>query len=430
MPLVNERREVTGIFVAQGGGVSEKALCVPVVINAGGKGSRLDPFTRILPKPLIPIGDLPILEHIMRQFESFGCTEFHIIVNYKRQLIRAYFAECERRYHIQWYDEERPLGTGGGLSLLKGVLDGTFFFTNCDILVRSDYEQILNFHREQHSAVTMVCARKKVTIPYGVVDLGENGAIRSMREKPEMDFLTNTGMYVAEPEILADMEPDAETMESALEILEKTETDTDTVVLLDDGMATYTINKNETYSFQNLGTLAYNITGLNNAIDYVIYDADGAVLDYKMGNTPRTLSIQRGGRAIITSVDRTISAAVIDDYFIVNQEDHPSLWRITLKTGETYEFANTGTVSYNLLIGLEYHQYIDYVVYEAELSKAMHKIVAIILLPFLLAVRSLLPLQLLAARNAQLSMIDSPWKEKILRQCVGRIWCWARLMNL
>ena len=123
------------------------ALGLPVVIMAGGKGTRLEPYTKILPKPLIPVGDLPIMEHIMRQFRQYGCTEFHGIVNYKKQLIKAYFSENEEHFNTVWYDEDKPLGTGGGLSLLKGKLSGTFFLTNCDLLIFTDYEKLLRFHR-------------------------------------------------------------------------------------------------------------------------------------------------------------------------------------------------------------------------------------------------------------------------------------------
>lgn len=181
------------------------ALRLPVVIMAGGKGTRLEPYTKILPKPLIPVGDLPIMEHIMRQFRRYGCTEFHSIVNYKKQLIKAYFSENEEKYDTFWYDEDKPLGTGGGLSLLKGHVRRTFFLTNCDVLILADYEKLLRFHRETGSTVTMVCAEKHVTIPYGVVETGENGVITAMREKPAFQFLTNTGMYLVEPEVLDDI---------------------------------------------------------------------------------------------------------------------------------------------------------------------------------------------------------------------------------
>jgi len=180
-------------------------LHVPVVINAGGKGTRLAPYTKVLPKPLIPIGDLPILEHIMNEYQSYDCTDFHIIVNYKRDLMKAYFADNERAYNITWYDEEKPLGTGGGLSLLKGVFKDTFFFANCDALLTADYESMLKFHKENGNVITMICAYKNINIPYGVVDMGVNGVIEGMREKPLMSFLTNTGIYIVEPSVVDSM---------------------------------------------------------------------------------------------------------------------------------------------------------------------------------------------------------------------------------
>lgn len=183
-------------------------LGLPVVIMAGGMGKRLDPYTRILPKPLIPVGDLPIIEHIMQRFIRYGCTEFHIVVNYKKGLLKAYFSDTPQDYQIHWYDEEVPLGTGGGLSLLKGHLDKTFFFTNCDILLHSDYAKMAEFHRTGGNAVTIVGACKNLTIPYGVVETGEGGVITAFREKPELSFLTNTGLYLVEPEVLEDISGD------------------------------------------------------------------------------------------------------------------------------------------------------------------------------------------------------------------------------
>ena len=180
-------------------------LSLPVVIMAGGKGTRLDPYTRILPKPLIPVGDSPIIEHIMRQFEGYGCSNFHIIVNYKKQLMKAYFNESGQHYDVTWYDEEQPLGTGGGLFLLKGIMKETVFLTNGDILLRSDYADMLKFHRSHGNMITLIGAYKTLTIPYGVVDIGNDGVIEAMREKPDLSFLTNTGMYLVEPQVLEDI---------------------------------------------------------------------------------------------------------------------------------------------------------------------------------------------------------------------------------
>lgn len=178
---------------------------LPVVINAGGKGTRLEPYTKILPKPLIPVGEIPIIEHIMQQFGQYACDKFHIIVNYKKELMKAYFVESDNKYDVEWYDETKPLGTGGGLCYLKGKLDKTFFFTNCDNLLLSNYDSIIRFHRENQNVITMVCAYKNFTIPYGVINMGINGTIESMEEKPEYSFLTNTGIYIVEPCVLEEI---------------------------------------------------------------------------------------------------------------------------------------------------------------------------------------------------------------------------------
>ena len=207
IPVVNEDGRIVDLYT--GNGVSKrqrKALDIPVVINAGGRGTRLDPFTKILPKPLIPVGDYPIIELIMREYQTYNCNDFHIIVNYKRDLMKAYFKENESRYNITWYDENKPLGTGGGISLLKGKFDDTFFFANCDVLLTANYERMLEFHKENGNTITMICAYKNLTIPYGIVEMGKNGSIEGMKEKPVLSFLTNTGVYIVEPDVALDVE--------------------------------------------------------------------------------------------------------------------------------------------------------------------------------------------------------------------------------
>lgn len=207
IPVVDNNGRIVDLY--NGNGVVERermALNIPVVINAGGRGTRLDPFTKVLPKPLIPVGDYPIIELIMKEYQTYNCSEFHIIVNYKRDLMKAYFKENENHYNITWYDEFEPLGTGGGLSLLKGKFDDTFFFSNCDALLTANYERMLQFHKDNGNAITMICAYKNITIPYGIVEIGKNGAIEGMREKPVMSFLTNTGIYIVEPEVVLDVQ--------------------------------------------------------------------------------------------------------------------------------------------------------------------------------------------------------------------------------
>ena len=175
---------------------------IPVVMMAGGLGSRLSPYTSILPKPLIPIGEYPIAEHIIRGFCEYGCRRFYMIVNYKRNMIKAYFDDLEKEYSLEFIEEEKALGTGGGISLLRGEIDSTFLLTNCDILINDDLTKACKHHKDAGNLITMICSLKNFTIPYGVVDIGENGRIESIREKPNMSFFTNTGCYFVEPEVV------------------------------------------------------------------------------------------------------------------------------------------------------------------------------------------------------------------------------------
>ncbi|MBW8889345.1 MAG: nucleotidyltransferase family protein [Fibrobacteres bacterium] len=182
---------------------TSSAKGTPTVIIAGGFGTRLAPFTKVLPKPLIPIGDKPILEHIMDRFQSFGADEFFLSLNYKANMIKAYFNEAGGDQKIHYVLEDKPLGTAGSLSLLKGKLLRDFFVSNCDILVDADYGDMLDFHHHNENAITMVCSMKHSRIPYGVVELNKGGTLKTLHEKPEYDHLVNTGMYIVSPAMLA-----------------------------------------------------------------------------------------------------------------------------------------------------------------------------------------------------------------------------------
>ena len=209
LPIVNNAMQIVDmVFMFDDVGSQNKpTVTLPVVIMAGGRGPRLYPYTKILPKPLIPIGDIPIVEHIINNFKRFGCHDFYLVVNEKKNMIKAYFNEIEKDYSVTYVDEGTPLGTGGGLSLLKGMIHSTFILSNCDILIDADYEKIHQLHVKNGHMVTMVCSLKTFTIPYGVVDIGENGSIELMREKPNLTYFTNTGCYFVEPEVIEDLQP-------------------------------------------------------------------------------------------------------------------------------------------------------------------------------------------------------------------------------
>lgn len=204
---LNEKRrnEKAGTFLKKEQ-KREKRLSIPVVIMAGGLGTRLYPYTKILPKPLIPIGEKPIVEHIIDRFQENGCSQFYMIVNNKKNMIKAYFSEIDKNYTLNYIDEKIPLGTGGGLCFLKNKINSTFILTNCDILIDYDYKKIYKYHKERRNLITMICAKKQFKVPYGVIEVNDNSEIENIREKPEMLFLINTGMYIIDSKVIEEME--------------------------------------------------------------------------------------------------------------------------------------------------------------------------------------------------------------------------------
>lgn len=206
LPIVDSLKRIVDIrFRTKREPENQTKLGIPLVIMAGGKGTRLKPYTDILPKPLIPVGDKTISEHIIEHFEEYGCTPVYMIVNYKKNFIKSYFQEAEEKKDIQFIEEEQFLGTGGGLKLLGETVQSDFFMTNCDILIEADYGSMLEYHKKTQSIITMVCVKKKVVIPYGTVETTQEGYVKGIQEKPEYDFLTNTGMYIISPAFLEEI---------------------------------------------------------------------------------------------------------------------------------------------------------------------------------------------------------------------------------
>jgi len=168
----------------------------PVVVMAGGKGTRLEPFTKILPKPLIPIGDKPIIQIIVDKFQGRGTKKFYFVVNYKGDMIQSYFNHLSETYDISYLWEKDFYGTAGGLKMMEDKVEDDLFVSNCDVIIKAKYENILEFHKEQGAALTIVSAIQHYKIPYGVVDFKSGGDVVSIQEKPEFTFTVNTGLYV------------------------------------------------------------------------------------------------------------------------------------------------------------------------------------------------------------------------------------------
>lgn len=187
----------------------KKNLNIPVVIMAGGKGTRLAPLTNVFPKPLIPVGKKTIIETIMDKFVAYGCHDFHLSVNYKADTIENYFDfVANPDYNISYFQEDKPLGTAGSLRLLKDKINSTFFVSNCDILIEEDYATILDYHKRNRNELTVVAAVKTFSIPYGTINTCADGLLESIEEKPTFSFKINTGLYILEPSLLDDIPDD------------------------------------------------------------------------------------------------------------------------------------------------------------------------------------------------------------------------------
>jgi len=207
MPVVDENNHLVNVYFWEDlfGETKTEPLFrfnLPVVIMAGGLGTRLKPLTNVLPKPLIPVNDKTFIEEIFERFSDHGCNTFYISVNYKAELVEYYLSKQNLPYNIQYVKEDKPMGTAGSLSLLKGHIKETLFVSNCDILIDQDYSEVLKYHRENKNEITVVAALKHYPIPYGTIETGENGKLLALTEKPEISFKINTGIYILEPHLL------------------------------------------------------------------------------------------------------------------------------------------------------------------------------------------------------------------------------------
>lgn len=210
MPVVNEKGELEDVvfwadLFKRPETQHRPQIHLPVIIMAGGKGTRLRPITNVIPKPLIPIGDKTILEEIMDQFESIGCTQFFMSVNYKSDMMRFYMERLDHSYDIEFFEEEKPLGTIGSVSLLKDRINTPFFVSNCDIIIDQDYRDVYEYHIDNKNDLTIVTAVKSYKIPYGVVETGEEGLMKEIKEKPEQTYMINTGVYLLNPELIGEI---------------------------------------------------------------------------------------------------------------------------------------------------------------------------------------------------------------------------------
>lgn len=174
-----------------------------VVVLAGGKGTRLAPYTKILPKPLMPVGDLPILEILLRQLKNAGMTDFILTVGHLAELLRAFFGDGKKfGINIEYSIEDFPLGTAGPLSLIVKKLNSTFLVVNGDVLTTIDYNDLIQFHNSSDSVATIASHSREISVDLGVLQIGADDHLTDYIEKPSYHYDVSMGIYVFEPRVL------------------------------------------------------------------------------------------------------------------------------------------------------------------------------------------------------------------------------------
>jgi len=178
------------------------------VILAGGKGTRLKPYTTIFPKPLMPIGDEPILEIVVKQLKYYGFHEIFMAVGHLAELIQVFFNDGDNYdLKIKYYREDKPLGTAGPLAQMKNEIHENFLMMNGDILTDLDFNELIKFHEKNDAIATISLKKKNVPIDFGVVELNENNNIVDYIEKPEIDYVVSMGIYMFSPKIFEYIQP-------------------------------------------------------------------------------------------------------------------------------------------------------------------------------------------------------------------------------
>jgi len=208
LPVLDPAGVVVGLETVRGL-VFEEQRPNPVLLMAGGFGRRLHPLTHDVPKPLLPIGETPILQTILEQLVEGGFSQFFLAVHYHSEHVRAHFGDGSKwGVRIKYLEERQPLGTAGALSLLdRNVIDAPLLMMNGDLLTRLDFGQLVDYHG-QHGGLATMCVREyDFEIPYGVVR-SDGDQVTDITEKPVQKFFVNAGIYVLEPDVLDQCRPD------------------------------------------------------------------------------------------------------------------------------------------------------------------------------------------------------------------------------
>ena len=207
IPVINKFKKVEYIFdrnfiFSKFFKISQK-FKIPVIIMAGGKGTRLKPITNIIPKPLVPYKGIPVIERIFSNFSQQGLNNFYLTLNFKSRIIATYLKELNNKnFTIKILNEKKPMGTASSLKLLSKIKKDNFFVTNCDVLFNLNYFDLLKFHSNNKNSITLVGAKKIINIPYGVCKTQSKNKLKKIEEKPSVNYTVSTGLYIVNTKIL------------------------------------------------------------------------------------------------------------------------------------------------------------------------------------------------------------------------------------
>ena len=205
IPVINNNKKLIKIIFKNqilSTNKSNELRDIPVFIMAGGKGTRMVPFTKILPKPLLPINETTVIESIIQKYNNYGCKNFFLSLNYKAKLLQNYIEETKlNKIKINFIHEKIPLGTAGSIYYIKNKVNKSFFLCNCDTLIDTDFSDVYDFHRKNNFDITIIAAMKNTSLPYGVCKFDENNNLIKIEEKPTAQLIVNTGSYVLSKKI-------------------------------------------------------------------------------------------------------------------------------------------------------------------------------------------------------------------------------------
>ncbi len=201
IPIIDKNNNLVGIETLTHL-LKHKTHTNKVVLMVGGLGKRLQPLTANTPKPLLKVGNKPILESIIENFSKYGFKDFILSVNYKSEMIEEYFGNGDKfNVSIQYIYEDKRLGTAGALSLMHDYLSEDFFVMNGDLLTNINFEYLKDFHIKNNAVATMCVRKYDMEVPYGVVNI-DNNKIISIEEKPTHSFFVNAGIYMLSPTVI------------------------------------------------------------------------------------------------------------------------------------------------------------------------------------------------------------------------------------